>query len=71
MASRRGFGSSQPNTAPPKSSLRSRGPVSEANPTLALTPETRSAIALILALILVRAALVSSGDDEVRSIARS
>jgi hypothetical protein len=27
--------------------LRSRGPVSEANPTLALTPETRSAIALI------------------------
>jgi hypothetical protein len=47
--------------------LRSRGPVSEANPTLALTPETRSAIALIL----VRAALVSPGDDGVSSIARS
>src|SRR5208282_971947 len=44
--SRRGCGSSQPNTAPAKSSLRSRGPVSEANPTLALTPDGRSAIAV-------------------------
>ena len=43
----RGFGSSQPNTAPPKSSLRWRGPVSDANPTLALTPEYRSAIAML------------------------
>jgi hypothetical protein len=33
-------------TAAAKSSLRLRGPVSEANPTLALTPEALSPIAL-------------------------
>src|SRR6266436_2338010 len=43
--SRRGSGSSGPKTAPAKSSLRLRGPVSEANPTLTLTLEIRSAIA--------------------------
>ena len=39
--SRRGSGSSGPKTAPAKSSLRLRGPVSETKPTLTLTPETR------------------------------
>src|SRR5258708_567094 len=43
--SRRGSGNSGPKTAPAKSSLRLRRPVSETNPTLTLRPETRSAIA--------------------------
>jgi len=45
--SRRGSGNSGPKTAPAKSSLRSRGPVSEAKPTLALTAGDPSAIAAI------------------------
>src|SRR5262249_28660342 len=45
IISRRGLGNSIPKTAPAKSSLRSRGPVSEAKPTLALMAIEPSAIA--------------------------
>ncbi len=51
MMSRRGFGNSMPKTAPAKSSLRSRGPVSEAKPMLALTAGDPSAIAAVPAIM--------------------